>query len=690
MSEYSKSKNYNRAATMKATANVVRHKRQKFGGGEEERQVDASNRARVDENSNELQRIIEEMTKERKEMEQALKDKDKEMEAMNAKGKEREEALNAKSKEMEEALNAKSKEMEETLKAKDKELKEAREYCSVEKLLNTFGGLPPLDNNTHPQPPQGSKAGNKKKEKSTLKGSETGQEPTAVLLNGSEGAKKKHLPADIRMMEQPVTHWMDKFKVNFIAKDRQMVKSMIATGMTGTNTSLHNSNEASVATHVSNVLIDVLHCLHLSSAKVVTEMSIFSMRPDIVVVRWNTAIVLVVEVKNPCDCSESVVLNKFAAGQCYDYAMGLRQMGIDRPFVCLTTYTHLRIGSLVASCSDIFDDAADRLKNGTIDDRGTQPLNPKEKTSPEKTGNLILIPVDSKKPSESAEEEIGDTNSDTESRVIHFSEVFDHKNIFKALSFAVSCGIATSESNSSNQQNKVIFPQEGERMNCCVAVVTKDALCWKTIKCTATFCKKTKWHRQMKAYLYCVLGQGCSGKVYLASDSAGRMYALKLYLIDSDTMMAFRASVNEEVKQTQKEWLVAICKDEAEKWKLFYPTFKMAIFQDELYGVPCLAMPYVASIPARSRRGFLPMVESELKRFANKALSYRKADVRWRHIGLRKDAGGNEQIILVDLESMEKCKDTEEAHKAVERAVSQLDERADNEPVIDPRPLIHA
>jgi hypothetical protein len=51
-------------------------------------------------------------------------------------------------------------------------------------------------------------------------------------------------------MEQPVTHWMNKFELNLIAADGQMVKTMIATGMTSTNKTLHNFNEASVATHV--------------------------------------------------------------------------------------------------------------------------------------------------------------------------------------------------------------------------------------------------------------------------------------------------------------------------------------------------------------------------------------------------------------------------------------------------------
>ena len=118
----------------------------------------------------------------------------------------------------------------------------------------------------------------------------------------------------------------------------QCHKSQVAVGM-GSNSEMDNFNRASPSFHVKTLLNDVLRCLGVSGTTAVSqEMSIFSMRPDVVVVRRNSIIVLVVEVKNPGGRGHVVVQCENAAGQMYDYSMGLRQMGVDYPIVCLSTY----------------------------------------------------------------------------------------------------------------------------------------------------------------------------------------------------------------------------------------------------------------------------------------------------------------------------------------------------------------
>ena len=57
----------------------------------------------------------------------------------------------------------------------------------------------------------------------------------------------------------------------------------------------------------------------------------------------------------------------------------------------------MRIGTLVASPGAIFPNALEKLKNGTIRDVDSEPYKPqKEPISPEKRGNLTIIPDDSK------------------------------------------------------------------------------------------------------------------------------------------------------------------------------------------------------------------------------------------------------------------------------------------------------
>jgi hypothetical protein len=116
-------------------------------------------------------------------------------------------------------------------------------------------------------------------------------------------------------------------------------------------------------------------------------------------------------------------------------------------------------------------------------------------------------------------------------------------------------------------------------------------------------------------------------------------------------------------------------------------------------------MPYVAPVPMERRRSLLPNIEEELKRFAKGGLAYRVSDLRWRHFGLRMNEKREEQIILVDLESMKKAKQGEEsilrddlelpsesevknALDAVNPAIIDLGKRA-GEPVSTPQGFIH-
>jgi len=102
-----------------------------------------------------------------------------------------------------------------------------------------------------------------------------------------------------------------------------------------------------------------------------------------------------------------------------------------------------------------------------------------------------------------------------------------------------------------------------------------------------------------------------------------------------------------------------------------------------------LTMPYVASIPMNRRKGMLSKIKQELKRFSVKGFAYTESDLRWRHIGLRKDRDGKEQIILLDLESMRKQEDEVPADE-VSSAIGQLERRAEEDPVHNPQELIHA
>ena len=105
-----------------------------------------------------------------------------------------------------------------------------------------------------------------------------------------------------------------------------------------------------------------------------------------------------------------------------------------------------------------------------------------------------------------------------------------------------------------------------------------------------------------------MLGQGCSEKVYLSSDSAGQMFAVKLYLYDSMIMQSFAMTT-----KRAEEVATEIRDIEANEWRAHYPTYKEAIYECELFEVPRLAMPFVSSIPIERRKILLPKFRQEMR-----------------------------------------------------------------------------
>ena len=261
---------------------------------------------------------------------------------------------------------------------------------SVKKLLETFNGIPPMETNTSATPSLNSQPSAKSTGKRNQARRGAAVEASKMIPKTAvddKVDKQRHAPAVIQNLENKILNYMEQCSLNLKDGNDELVKSMITSislGKDSTNkeAELSNFNKASVSLHVTHLLQDVLQCLHLSSTvDVGQEISIFSMRPDVVVVRWQATIILVIEVKNPGEDGKLVVQDNRAAGQVYDYSMGLYQMGITHPFVCLSTYDYMRIGTLVASPGAIFPNALEKLKNGTIRKRRDKswiciPINP--------------------------------------------------------------------------------------------------------------------------------------------------------------------------------------------------------------------------------------------------------------------------------------------------------------------------
>jgi hypothetical protein len=576
------------------------------------------------------------------------------------------------------AENATLRAEKATLRAENASLDEE---VSVMALLRAHGGIPRMETNTSATP--------------SLRG---------------------HAPATIlEMSEKSVLNaFIHKIKVNFKKTNSdQLIKSGVA-GQLGPNwnhrqTLLSNFNEASPAFHMTLLLRDVLHCMGLSSsASVGQEMSLFAMRPDIVIVRSKCRAILLVEVKNPGEDGRKALEHNVAAGQAFDYGMGLKQMGNDNGIVLMTTYDHMRISCLndcstsTTTAGSIMSVAAQR-RIETDTPSSSLVADSKPIPSPEKKGPLTVIPRDS-----GARDNRGNADRlhppDSESwwgkskfwakspktrRELYCSEIFGREVMFEALYFAITCGIVAWEQAEGSAVPDLV-PDEGAMLDRLVACVGKTSFAWETIKGTASYKLKTSWRKNMKVYLYSVLGHGCSGKVYLGSSSAGEMFAVKLYLFDPKVMTThFRAVDNKKAQDEYRKKLEKTRSVEVAKWKALYPCYRKSVFEIDLNKTPGLIMPYVASIPMTKRLAMIPEIQKELERLGKLGWAYKETDLRWRHIGLRTDGKGKENVILVDMESTESIA-PKTVEEAVDESVKGLKLHAVGEPVSAPMEFFHS
>lgn len=310
-------------------------------------------------------------------------------------------------------------------------------------------------------------------------------------------------------MNPKILPYLEQFQVRFRDYNHFCIKSSLATGMGlagNPNVVLPNCSRASPATHVINVLNDVRTCLGLSSnTQVHPELSIFALRPDIVVVRHKMQIVLVVEVKSPGFDGGEVVCQSSAAGQVYDYAMALKQMGMKHhPFVCVSTYTHMRIGTVEPTSNDIFLSTLEKLEGPITNVEWTGKMNNQQEQMDipcDGIGQFELVALES-----GGNERTGSSEPE---RKVHMSATFELNKMFEAFYFAVAYGVQAVEL--SSYKEVVFFPKEGQAIDQYVAVVQSNSLKWMKLQCQATFqLKPFCVLPTTKVYLLCVLGRGRS------------------------------------------------------------------------------------------------------------------------------------------------------------------------------------
>jgi len=589
----------------------------------------------------------------------------------------------AKHKEAIREKDAKIREKDAKIREKDAKINYHDTDASVEQLLNVHQGLPKLRRNTKAESSIKNRNGKRENDDNDEVGDEVGPKKTKGLL---------HKPATILNLD-PFDICLEDLKVNFKEKGKdgvvKQVKSVLGACLgklrDDKNAKLSNFNESSPSLHIVNALKDVRSCLGLGGeVEVAQEMSFFSMRPDIVVLKYMDAIVLIIEIKNEGRDAKTVMKSEVAAGQCLDYTYALKRTNIDIPIVCLSTYSMMRIGSSEENIENIVSEAFKRL--GEVNEHNPFRHIPveieKPISSPEKKGNATKVPYDQIETPDLCACPVDSYSLD---RKIYFSSTFGYHNMFKALYLAVACGCISAEASQAangdvSNLNHNRIPMEGEVLkDRWYNVVQAESYTWTKVReIKVTYELKKSWQPNTRVFMGDVLGMGQTGKVYLCMDYAGRHFALKMLFYDSKVMESFdpdrrMSSRIEHMKKIRK-----ILQTEAERWKKIYPQYKDSIWEGILNELPCLAMPYIASIPKERREDLRDEIKKEMERLAKLGFVYNKTDTRWRHIGLRMNNKRKETIIFVDMESLEEVDENlsdEKRNKCVKNCMDSLYDR---------------
>lgn len=438
------------------------------------------------------------------------------------------------------------------------------------------------------------------------------------------------------------------------------------------STSFRYQNESKVQYYVTLALEDAICALGLDELlEIEPELSVFSYRPDIIVVTHSTlGIILVVEVKKP---GADVFTSHSVAGQVYDYLVGMLGMGIARPFVVLTTYeemviAHLDDGAHALSSRSLMEEVAGKVGESLDSerefltttgrgDRGEEsspPGSPLSKRNPVVSTSQTGDATPAGHHSEAArgrnnDEGVDDDDSDDDdwNRFVCYSKVVERENVLKAWMFVIRCAIQ-----SCMRSPRRDVPRQNATPTFACARVNEQGMVWRNLPSNLkvdyfTFPTATT----ESFYLLNDLGRGSNGRAYLICSSGGKACVAKFYFIKD--IEAHRPRETAYARQQRRSSLLQLRKSEADQEKKYWIDLykrKYPVDVKQLHGHWCLLLPYFDPITdVQKRRECLPQVRAILEHFQSEGLKYKDDDLRWRHVGIRKG-----EVCLFDLGSLEK------------------------------------
>jgi hypothetical protein len=520
-----------------------------------------------------------------------------------------------------------------------------------------------------------------------------------------------HEPAKITL--EAIPEACLNFDVHLKDGNDQLIKSVLAVAELSNScrVTLEHHNKTSPRDYVSMAIKDVIHCCGLH-ATVIKEATLFSLRPNLIMVVYEDRVLFTVEIKSPS--KEGDVFNaETAAGQTLDYLKGLKQYGIDQPFALLSTYNE----SVIVRCNADRDTYAEHLSAGAHNAKQlpgkrhqqkgdvAEPKHPPASPPKAEFSRLRLPSLSTRninqttKPSEEANADVVEdpvsvddfddamqrSGYDYIGREVIISQKFGVNDLYKALTLLLESSLVSSKA--SKESVKTFVPEDGAGLNCELCSLSEDSFSWQRVSIShVSYSIPPRFQNDQIFHVLCVLGQGGTGRTVLCCTSTGEMFTTKLFLEDISTQYSGEDDRMRDL-ESQIKSKMDLAEKEANLWLELAPEgchkYCKAM---KMNNIPAITMPFFPPIHFEQREEALKLIEARLTEFARKGYVYSGEDLGWRHFGCRWSESTEMEITLLDLGSLEEGQSYSEV--LIESQMNELKKRMGEDPVAAPSIVI--
>jgi hypothetical protein len=389
--------------------------------------------------------------------------------------------------------------------------------------------------------------------------------------------------------------------------------------------------ENDVASTVRSFVCSIVDALGLSDqVKVYTEIGVFKLRPDFLVITLRAMPIGIIGVKSPDLLgSETALEHPNVLGELYDFIKHLPNFyGVSPAFGIITNNNSWRIAWLP-------DDDTEKLaaQKEEVDEEET--LGPHESSETLESVDAHQIESDDKDADDDNDAECA-TEEDPSGRVLYVSKIY-HKNDDDNVAVRAIASAILKMYKAKRQPFSDPFQHLSKRSLLKFKRGKSASVFWTRL----TLSKGPQWDKVAAPtkFLYTIedLGHGAHGRVWLTCASSGAVCVLKFALDGKGPSLD----------------------SEKEVWeKVYSPEIK--VFREDWCGEPALRMPHFAKVKEHDQKHVVPLVKATLMSdYHQKGLVHK--DVAWRNIGLYKAKSGELRAVVFDMGSVSEVEDGESA-----------------------------